>query len=323
MSSAPPFDRAVVDQAIDWLVLLKSGSVDEVSHRAWMRWRTSHAEHERVWRHIETMNRRIERGAGELTTATALAALDAPTSATRRRALKMLSVTLVAGAAGALYGVPPWTQWAADISTARGERRDFRLADGTWLQLNTQSAANIRFDTRRRAIHLIQGEILVNTSQDSQQPARPFEIETTAGSIHPIGTRFVVRQDGAIVRVGVIDGAVQLRPADAQIMIQLDKGQATTFTSQGVGTPQPIESEAAWAEGVLVASDMRLADFIAELRRYRAGYLSCDAAVGDLRISGVFPVDDPERVLRSLPAVLPVRLQSFGRYWIRIVATQN
>lgn len=63
---------------------------------------------------------------------------------------------------------------------------------------------------------------------------------------------------------------------------------------------------------MLVAAHMRLADFLAELARYRRGQLSLEIPeVADLLISGTYPVDDSERVLELLAVSLPVRIKRF------------
>ncbi len=63
---------------------------------------------------------------------------------------------------------------------------------------------------------------------------------------------------------------------------------------------------------------MRLADFLKELARYRAGLLRCDPAVADLRISGGFQVDDADAVLLAVSRSLPVRVVSRSRYWVSV-----
>ena len=63
---------------------------------------------------------------------------------------------------------------------------------------------------------------------------------------------------------------------------------------------------------------MRLADFLAELSRYRRGRLNCDAKVADLLISGSYPLNDSERILDMLEVALPVKVQRFTRYWVNV-----
>ncbi|MGV2834146.1 hypothetical protein ACNPOQ_10385, partial [Pseudomonas shirazensis] len=74
----------------------------------------------------------------------------------------------------------------------------------------------------------------------------------------------------------------------------------------------------AWVDGMLVAAQMRLADFLDELSRYRHGRLSCSEQVANLRISGSYPLDDSERILQMLEVALPVSVRRFTRYWVTV-----
>uniref|UniRef100_A0A914YWC4 Uncharacterized protein n=1 Tax=Panagrolaimus superbus TaxID=310955 RepID=A0A914YWC4_9BILA len=65
---------------------------------------------------------------------------------------------------------------------------------------------------------------------------------------------------------------------------------------------------------------MRLDELIAALARYQPGFLSCDPAVGALRISGAYPLSDIERSLSAIERVLPVRTERRTAYWTRIIA---
>jgi transmembrane sensor len=69
---------------------------------------------------------------------------------------------------------------------------------------------------------------------------------------------------------------------------------------------------------VLEASDMRLDAFVDELRRYRPGLVQLAPEVAGLRLSGVFPLADTDRILQALVQVLPVQVHMPVRYWVRI-----
>src|SRR5690606_37214918 len=92
----------------------------------------------------------------------------------------------------------------------------------------------------------------------------------------------------------VEQGAVEIRPLDpAAGATRLNAGQRARFSSTAVQVPAAsMAAETAWTRGLLIAERMRLADFLAELGRYRNGWLRCDPAVHDLIVSGVYSVDD-------------------------------
>ncbi|MCE1061894.1 hypothetical protein LU646_29115, partial [Pseudomonas alloputida] len=67
-----------------------------------------------------------------------------------------------------------------------------------------------------------------------------------------------------------------------------------------------------------VESAMRLSNFLAQVSRYRHGYLGYSNEIADLRLSGVFRLEDPEQLLRLLPQTLPVRLRRRTRWWVHV-----
>lgn len=95
-------------------------------------------------------------------------------------------------------------------------------------------------------------------------------------------------------------------------------GQQARFTGAWRSVAALDRNVGAWVDGMLVASQMRLADFLAELGRYRHGQLGCSERVADLRISGSYPLDDSERILQMLEVALPVRVRRFTRYWVTV-----
>ncbi|MGC3986763.1 MAG: FecR domain-containing protein [Pseudorhodoferax sp.] len=300
------------EQAVHWWLQLRSSQPDR---QAWQRWCAADPEHARAWQQIEAQSARM---AG-LSAPLAQAALDSAARARKRRALRLLGVAALAGGSGlVLHAQLPWRAWSADQRAAIGEQRRLALPDGGWLLLNTGSAVNLRFDAGQREVALVAGEILVQTAPDAA--GRPFRVQTPAGTVRPLGTRFTVRHDGAATTVGVLQGAVELQPADAPAALRrLDAGQSGGFDRHGTAAPDALDEAAtAWTEGLLVASGMPLARFLAELARYRRGHLGCDPAVAALRVSGVYPLHDTDQVLAALTTALPLRLEQTTRWWVTV-----
>jgi transmembrane sensor len=240
--------------------------------------------------------------------------------AKRREVLKVLSLLLAAGAAGTLaWREAPLPTLLADQRTGTGERRSLRLDDGSRLQLNTASAVDIRYDAQLRQIDLLAGEIFIETARDPM--ARPFIVHTAEGSVRALGTRFSVRREGGMSRVCVLQHAVEVRCTEGLAAVRVEAGQQLAFSAREAGPlrPAPIEADA-WTRDMLVVNDWRLADFLAELGRYRQGHLGCTDAVGELRISGAFHLGDTEVVLDNLTSTLTVRVRRFSRFWARVEA---
>lgn len=78
------------------------------------------------------------------------------------------------------------------------------------------------------------------------------------------------------------------------------------------------EETVAWTDGVIMANRMPLGELVAELDRSMPGKLRCDPAIASLPISGVFPIDQPARILAAITRTLPVQIDTFTSYWITL-----
>lgn len=325
LPSGRVISRATADAAADWLTLLMSGEAGDEQQRQWQQWRQAHADHEAAWQHVESVTGRMK----SLERAPAYAALssygagDRPASPARRRATRMLLWGGLATGAGLLAShTDTWQASTADYRSGTGEQRNFTLEDGTRLTLNTGSAVDLRFDANQRRILLVAGEIMIATRHGpSPADPRPLLVTTAEGSIRSLGTRFTVRQHAGRTSVAVLESAVEISPwAGTGSARLLHAGERTQFSRDAVEAPRPADEHAdAWARGQLVADEQRLSDFLAELNRYRPGVLRVDPQIASMRLSGVFPLADTDRILATLPSVLPVRVQWRTRFWATVV----
>lgn len=311
----------VAQCAVEWLIELQAADADESVHTAFQQWRAAHPDHELAWQHIEAVNTRFNGLASPLGSAVAKAVLTPRRSPKRRQVIKTLVALLFVGSGGWWAEEQiPWRAWAADERTGIGQRRNITLVDGSHIALNTDTAINLRFTDNERRLQLVRGEILVTTSGDNALVVRPFIVETVQGELYPLGTRFAIHQQVALNRLSVFEGAVEIRPhQDIGHRYVAHAGEQVDFTDQGIqGTRPADDTSTAWRNGMIVASSMRLADFLAELDRYRPGQLNCDPAVADLRVSGTYPLTNPEDILDALQTTLPVKIQYFTRYWVMV-----
>lgn len=307
----------VARQAVDWLLEIQESPLQGARQLAWQQWLNGNAEHQRAWAHIQRVNQRLS----GLSSPLAHATLNAPKSDSRRQALKLLLLLGAGSAVGwSLRDRIALQPMFADLDSGVGERRKVELDDGSLLHLNTASAVDVHFDAQQRLIKLLQGEILMTVADDP----RPLRLATAEGLIHAASGagRFDVRQREGRTQLAVFDGSLLINPAARTGGgLPLQAGQQITFSREGWDGIRPLDAgSGAWADGMLVASRMRLADFLDELGRYRRGRLQCDAKVADLLISGSYPLADSERILDLLEHALPVRVQRFTRYWVNVQA---
>ncbi len=306
----PAIPPEIARQAVHWLLALSEGGTKgERARHDWQAWVDANPLHRRAWQRIAEVDGRL----GAVPASVALQALSAPRLARRRAVQLALLLTAGTGALLAARETGTWQQLAADLSTSTGERRETMLPDGTRLTLNTASAVDLRYSATQRLIVLRAGEILLHSAPD---PARPLLVQTAEGTARAIGTRFTVHQQPGQTTVAVLEGAVELR-TQTDSALRLGAGQQARFTASHIDGALPLgQGAAAWAGGMLVADDMPLGDFIAELARHRPGVLRCAPEAAALRVSGSYPLADTDRVLAALTRSLPVQIHSRTRWWV-------
>ena len=222
----------------------------------------------------------------------------------------------------------PNTIWrSGTYRTSRGEQRSIVLTDGSVVQLNTLSTLVIHFDKNRRRVELSQGEALFRVAHD---PARPFDVQTPFAVVRAVGTEFNVynRSDGT--QVSVIEGKVRIaavptpqksalsqgliqaddarsfRADTSQSAIPLAAGQQVTVSS--VAAPKPVTANVstttAWVQRRIVLDNDTVRSAVEQFNRYNRVQIHVqDEELADLRISGVFDVDDPKALIKYLEQV--------------------
>ncbi|MDF9757286.1 FecR domain-containing protein [Pseudomonas hunanensis] len=307
-------DLKTLEAAATWYVQLNDGDADIARTQAWRDWLAASPAHAEAWSRVE----KLQHQWSTVPRQAALSGLGAA-QAQRREVLKVLGLLLAVGGGTWLASEQvPYRALLAQQRTGSSERRSLRLDDGSQLELNVDTALDVRFDAQVRAIQLYRGEILISTASDAAR--RPFIVHTDNGSVRALGTQFSVRQTAQQTQVGVLQSAVEIRPQrHLDQVLRLDAGQQAGFDRDAIGRAQALTADsAAWVQGMLSVNDWRLGDFIAELGRYRPGVLRCAPSVQGMRISGSFAIDDTDIALANLPKSLPVRVRYLSRYWVNV-----
>lgn len=310
-----PLDRRAAREAAQWLAYLESGQATVADIRACDQWRADHAEHERAWQRAQALTSAL----GLIPPKVGMATLGRSTGKSRRAVLKALvTLAVTSPAAWAAWRSAPAVRWRADYRTAVGERREWLLADGSRLWLNTTSAIDQTLTETRHVLLLRAGEIYVEAATP---PGPALHIQTRLGTIHAAASSCVaVRLDDRHCLVNVVAGQVTLQSAtETARRIHLTASQRAAFdAATAYRLPSSPPHAPDWLQGTLHADAMRLDTFAAELARHRPGVVRCDPDVADLRISGAFQLDNTDRVLQALPALLPVQVTYRTAYWVTL-----
>jgi transmembrane sensor len=322
------------DLAAYWFTRQRSGSMTHAEHQACAEWRRADPEHERQYRLVETLWDAAGKVPAERMRALGYPPRDpvretVPTrrdtvkpasaatssmSASRRRMAYGFGAAVGIGAVAAMSGghlLNGTPQYELTIATRRGERRSEKLPDGSFLDVNGDTTAQVRFYAERRTVVLQAGEIVCRVAPDG---ARPFTVAMETGSVRAVGTCFNVRHGPGNVQVAVEEGEVDVRsgpwwhPSTTRLTagyeVRLDADREPSVRG-GVD----VAARTAWREGRIVFNATPLAEAMEELNRYMALPVRVpDSRVRGLRISGIFRIDDPGALLSALPRILPVQV---------------
>ncbi|MEQ9942315.1 FecR domain-containing protein [Pectobacterium aroidearum] len=309
-----------LQQASQWYAQLCDREPGDEHYHHWQRWMDESEEHRHAWEFVLTVSQRFQplRGDGQQPALDTL--LHKPASMTRRRALKLAALLSTGTLLSWLtYRHTPLKDsllaMTADHHSAVGEIKSLTLPDNTRLWLNTASAIDIRYSDQRREIALLAGDILIETATD----ARPFFVTTAQGRMQALGTRFSVAQEPEATTLTVYQHAVDASARYASAARRVNAGYHLRFNADGQGSILPNQqNDADWSHGRLQADNMPLGEVVAQLSRYRHGYLACQPAIADLRVMGTFPLTDTDMALNMLAQAFPVRIHRRFPWWVTV-----
>jgi transmembrane sensor len=210
-----------------------------------------------------------------------------------RLAMAVFAVVAMGGAAAAWLFSQPHTQ---TYVTALGERETVTLADGSQIELNTDTTLRVFTYTNRRVASLDKGEAYFEIKHNA---ARPFAVVADNRRVTDLGTKFLVRRDTDRIEVAVVEGRVRLDSSTdgSQKPTLLASGESAIATAKSVSVmnkpTRKLANELGWRQGVLVFDNTTLADAAAEFNRYNANKLVlADNASARLTIVGTFKTND-------------------------------
>lgn len=309
----------VLKAAIDWMVLLDSGSAKTRDRAAFEGWLAADAGHRLAWESLNgalapafTPVVQADRSLPGSARAATQALRSSGVSLERRRLLRngsALALLLGLGTSIMLQRRMPLQGLVSDIYSGTAERKQLTLPDGSVLLLNARTTVDLDFSTTARRLRLHQGELRIQVAAD---PLRPLQVVTAQGSVQALGTCFSVRQLQQETLVGVQQHSVRVMNLAGQ-QAQVNEGGALRFSQDRLlALPGNQHQTDAWVTGRLEVENESLGSVIEALRPYRYGLLRISEAASRLRVFGVFSLDDSDRALQSLAQVLPITVSQYG-----------
>jgi transmembrane sensor len=213
-----------------------------------------------------------------------------------------VKAAMLAVVVGSLWTADPvWD--TVEVSTFIGQRSSWALADGSRIDLNTNSRLLVETRLRTRRFRLESGEAAFVVAHTW----RPFIVDAAGVTIRDIGTVFNVRRHSERVEVSVLEGAVEVA-AGAQRRILEAPQKIDAFAAElGPTQPNGAAQAAAWQMGRIVFDGTPLASVVSEISRYRGTPVMVgDSRAARLRVSGSYEIAKLDGLLDSLPLSLPV-----------------
>lgn len=299
-----------LQEAADWLVRLQRPEVDEADWLAFDAWLADPGAQE-AYDAIRAVDEEIFQRGPE-----ARGALTEPRRAAVKRPFKvdwrwLGGLGATAAAIAVALVVAPWGELLPQpdtlYATAKGESRSVKLADGTRVELNTDTRLSVRLDREARRVTVHDGQALFDVTHDG---ARPFLITAGDETVRVIGTRFdVLRRDGRLA-VTVLRGLVEVSSDGEETPVRLRPGQMLEHVEGAASVSVrtvPAEEQASWRSGRLVYRNQPLGRVVGDLNHYFDRPLRLEGeSAATLRFSGVLIVDHQDAMVRRLTSLMPI-----------------
>ncbi|WP_245476760.1 FecR domain-containing protein [Bradyrhizobium sp. Leo170] len=313
----PPKSNPLLDEALDWVVRLKTDEPTRADVDALQRWRDQSQAHDAAFKKAVQLFRMASVAARELadeqqaSDVVVTASQPPPRRLTRRI---MLGGAIAAAAAGYMIVRPPLGLWpsleelSADYRTGKGEHRKVAVAPDVSLELNTQTSVALRSTSDETRIELISGEASVAAKLS---PSKPLVMLAGNGRISASQADFNARCLDGVVSVTCLDGVVTVEQNDRTV--QLHKAEQVTYSSAGLQQSVPVDAVqvTAWQAGLLIFRDRPLASVVDEVNRYRPGkIIIANAELKRRLVNGTFQLDKLGNFVDQVEQLFGARITS-------------
>lgn len=306
--------------AVEWMVQLRSGQAGNREQAGFDAWRTesaaNQAAYERIAQALGAFDVLRDRGVS-------CALAHQSVQGLSRRSVMRATLSVAGMGAGMGASLLGWQVAGnqgllSDQHTGVAQRQQESLSDGSTMLMDARTAVDVAFDHGQRTLTLRHGRMLVTTPAASTRS--PLRVQTMQAQVSTEQAQFVVqaRRDAGLLQVTALSGKVALvTPAGAHV--EVPAGYHATLTAHRPTTVTAARgTEALWTRGLIALDNEPLGDLIEALSDYRPGLLRVEQRAAQIRISGVFSLDDPERTLRALAETQPVRVNTRTPYWTTV-----
>ncbi|HVP86117.1 MAG TPA: FecR domain-containing protein [Rhizomicrobium sp.] len=200
-------------------------------------------------------------------------------------------------------------------ASAIGDRKILTLADGSRIELNTDTVLRVAQDETGRKVWLDRGEAYFSIKHDG---AHPFVVQVGKHRITDLGTKFVVREAGERVDVSLLEGRARIDAPDAEDKTHsaiLMPGDVAVATNNSLSVRKTetrrIENDLAWRTGLLVFNNTTLGEAANAFNRYNNKKLVIEnPQTAGLTIDGTFHTNNVGAFVDVVQHVLKLNVKN-------------
>lgn len=229
---------------------------------------------------------------------------------------RSIGAAAIAAIIGAAVIFTPSQPAETVYSTAIGGHKLLKLADGSRIDLNTNTTLRLSRSVNGVTARLDKGEAFFQIKHD---PDRLFVVLAGRHRVTDIGTEFLVRAQPNHLEVALISGSARLDAPDGRMQtpILLRPGDELTVANNLITTTRKstrrLAEELGWRRGMLFFENTPLGDVVAEFNRYgERKIVVADQKTARTPLSASFPTDGSDSFLELAKAMLNVRIERRG-----------
>lgn len=284
---------------------------DEVALEAWLG--QSQAHRAAFWRLEAAWNQTFRLAA--LSGVTAEAANAAPGRNIWPWMLRIAAMMIIVALSGLSISYFLYSPHDRTYSTPLGGHEVVSFADGSKIELNTDTVLRARMTTAQRIVWLDRGEAYFQVKHDA---THPFIVIVGNHRVTDLGTKFVIHRNGGRIEVALLEGSAEFSAANVHARAQsavLLPGDVAIGTAASISVSRKsahaISQELSWRSGVLVFKHTPLSEAAAEFNRYnRQKLVVSDPQIGNLTVGGTFKVGHLEDFTQLVRLVLGLHVEN-------------
>ena len=184
-------------------------------------------------------------------------------------------------------------------STPIGGHETITLADGSSVELNTDTVLRVAISPTQRVVTLERGEAYFQIKHDA---THPFVVSAAQHRIIDLGTKFLVHTDADNLQVTLVEGLARVETSGEWLphhTAMLTPGDVVVASAESMllkrEPTRKLASELSWRQGVLMFNRTALADAAAEFNRYnKTKLIIADPVAAGRTLGGTFRTNDVE-----------------------------